>query len=303
VSSSEIEVIGKGEVRVGQRTSLAPGIQAIFHRPARLTIGDYCTIGAGVKFVCDGGDVTLADWTTLHDGCLVLSGVGVSVGQHAWFGQHSVLDGTGGLTIGNGVRVGMYSQIWSHVAAGEQIEGCTLFGKRPVQIEDDVWLVGSCIVASGITIGHRSIALIGSNITKSCPPHSVLAGSPAARKEGLSFYRPIGADEQWQMLLGWLSEMSEAMSLQCEDEADAQVLKQAQADRVDMIVFAKTSEAADRWAGNCPEATVCCLQTKRYRKRLTALEHRVLKSLAGNKARFIADPAEHGLISAHEGRE
>lgn len=298
MSSSEIEVIGKGEVRVGQRVSLAAGIQAVFHRPATLTIGDYCTIGPGVKFVCDGGDVTLADWTTLHEGCLVLSGVGVSVGQHGWFGQHSVLDGTGGLTIGNGVRVGMYSQIWSHVAAGEQIEGCTLFGKRPVQIEDDVWLVGSCVVASGITIGRRSIALIGSNITKSWPAHSVLAGSPAARKEGLSFYRPIGADEQWQMLLDWLAEIAETQSLQRSDGSNVQVLTMAQAGRTDRVVFAKTAEAADRWVGSHPEATICCLETKRYRKRLTDLEHQVLKSLAGNKARFVSEPAETGRPAA-----
>ncbi len=221
----------------------------------------------------------------------MLSGASVSVGQHGWFGQHSVLDGTGGLTVGNGVRVGMYSQIWSHVAAGEQIEGCTLFGKRPVQIEDDVWLVGSCIVASGITIGRRSIALIGSNITKSCPPHSVLAGSPAAHKERLSFYRPITGDEQWQMLSVWLAEIAADLSLKRSEDACTQVLTRVLGGLTETVAFARTAEAADRWACSLPEATICCLETKRYRKRLTRLEHQVLKSLAGNKARFIADGA------------
>lgn len=302
MSANTIEVSGEGEVRVGQHVSLAAGIQVVFHRPSTLTIGDYCVVGPGVKFVCDGGDITLGDWTSLHDRCLVLASAGVSVGQHGWFGQHSVLDGTGGLTIGNGVRVGMYSQIWSHVAAGEQIEGCTLFGKRPVQIEDDVWLVGSCIVASGITIGRRSTALIGSNITKSCPPHSVLAGSPATSKDSLSFYRPIDAETKWQMLCGWLAEIAKAQLLQLSGELDVQVLTMTQTGQSESIVFAKTAEVADLWATRRPGATICCLETKRYRKRLTNLEHQVLRSLAGNKARFVSEPADKSCPSAEQGK-
>ena len=84
-----------------------------------------------MKFVCDGGDVAIDDWTSFHDRCLVLSGKGVTIGQHGWVRTNTIIDGTGGITIGNGVRVGMYSQLWSHVAAGEQIEAarCSASGR------------------------------------------------------------------------------------------------------------------------------------------------------------------------------
>lgn len=285
---SAIEVIGQGELRIGQRVSISPGVQVIFTRPATVTIGDYCAIGPGVKFVCDGGDVLLGDWTTLHDGCLVLSSGGVRVGQHGWFGQHTVLDGTGGLTIGNGVRVGMYSQLWTHVAAGEQIEGCTLFGRRPVSIEDDVWLVGSCIVASGVSIGRRTVALIGSNVTKSWPAHSVVAGSPALRKESLSFYRAIEPEEKWQMLSGWLDEISSSLGLQRLAPGMAHVFRWADDTRSEVIAFVRSAAEVDIIVAAFPQATVCCLETKQYRKRLTDLEQRVLKLLASNKARFVS---------------
>jgi acetyltransferase-like isoleucine patch superfamily enzyme len=283
-----LEIIGEGTVIIGERVSIQPGAQVIFQSPARVTIGDYCTIGSGVKFVCDGGDVALGDWTTLHDRCLLLSTVGVRIGQHCWFGQHAVLDGTGGLTIGNGVRVGMYSQIWSHVAAGEQIEGCTLYGTRPVNLEDDVWLVGSCIVASGVTLGKRTVALIASNITKSWPAFSVLAGSPATLKQSLSFYREISVDEKWGMLNQWTSELVTRLPVTTINAPIGIILGWSDRRNDDCIAFCKSDEDACNLLQVYPNATICTLSTKRYLKRLTELEHRVLKYLAGNKARFLS---------------
>jgi acetyltransferase-like isoleucine patch superfamily enzyme/antitoxin (DNA-binding transcriptional repressor) of toxin-antitoxin stability system len=287
MTAPTIDIVGQGDVQIGHNVKIGAGAQIVFHQPGRLTIGDYCTIGPGVRFVCTGGNITLGDWTTLHDQCLVLSTVGVTIGQHGWFGQNSVLDGSGGLTIGNGVRIGMYSQLWSHVAAGEQIEGCTLFGTRPVAIEDDVWLVGSCIVASGVTIGRRTIALIGSNITKSWPAQSVIAGSPATAKPGLSFYRDVSLNEQWSMLSDWLAAIAEGQSLQLTRTDGAVRLSPIDERNVETIVFARSVECAEKALVNLPTATVCCVETKTYFKRLTGLEHAVLKALGSNKARFV----------------
>jgi len=220
----------------------------------------------------------------------VLSGKGVQIGQHCWFGQNSIIDGTGGITIGRGVRVGMYSQLWSHVAAGEQIEGCTLFGERPVVIENDVWLVGSCIVASGVTIGRRTIALIGSNITKSCSSNTVLAGTPAVAKPNMSFYRDLSLPEKWQLLDGWLKEIAENIGATREkiDNRGLIVLRQEQNLAGELIVFARDVSNANLARMQHPEATVCCVEDKTYNKRLSAIEQNVLRPLAGNKARFDA---------------
>jgi acetyltransferase-like isoleucine patch superfamily enzyme len=201
---NDITIIGPGTVRLGRNVSIQPGVRAIFSEPATIELGDYVTIGENTKFIVESSDVAIGDWSTIHNDSTVLCKRGVSIGQHCWFGQSTVIDGTGGMTIDNGVRVGMYSQLWSHVAAGEQIEGCTLFGETPSHLCEDVWLVGTCFVASGVTVGRRTVALAGSNITKSCPPDSVLAGAPARVREGLSFYRPVSMDEKVAMLRDWL---------------------------------------------------------------------------------------------------
>lgn len=280
---SDFIVSGAGKINIGKFSTIGSGAQIVFAKPGAVTVGDYCVIGPGVKIICSGGDVHIGDWTTLHDNCLVLSGQYVEIGEHCWFGQNCVIDGSGGLKIGRSVRVGMYSQIWSHVAAGEQIEGCTLFGERPVLIEDDVWLVGSCIVASGVTLGRRTVALIGSNITKSWPKNTVLAGAPATQKLGLSFYRDVALAEKMDMLERWLMAVGEEMDLDVEVVKSEEIrVTDAQGD---LIVFvAKNSSVCIR--NQMPAATVCCLEDKSYNKQFTPLERKVLKYLAGNKARF-----------------
>ena len=170
-----------------------------------VTIGDNNIINDNTRILVTG-EFHLGDWNVLHNDMLVMAEKYVNIGHNCWFGQNTILDGTGGLTIGNGVRVGMYSQIWTHVASGEQIEGCTLFAQRETIIEDDVWLVGSCVVGSGIKLSRRSIALINSVLTKDTLPDRAYAGSPAKLIENAQFYVPKTLDEKFIMLKNWLEE-------------------------------------------------------------------------------------------------
>lgn len=283
---ADIEIIGAGTVELGRASNIGAGVRAIFSKPARIVIGDYVTIGEGTKFIVDGGGIAIGDWSTLHNDVTVLCKNGVSIGQHCWFGQQAVIDGTGGMRIENGVRVGMYSQLWSHVAAGEQIEGCTLCSETPTSIEADVWLVGTCFVASGVTVGRRSVALAGANITKSVPPNSVVAGAPARLRDGVSFYREVTIDEKFAMLNGWLrdycAQVEPNARLAIEKDAIA-IYTPSSADG--RVVFHK--RMPDALSRSADEAvTHCCLTSKGYRKAFTPLERRVLKYLSGNKARF-----------------
>ena len=280
------EIVGEGEVAIGQRVSVGKGARIIFSGPGSVTIGDYCQIGEGVKIIVSGGDVRIGDWTTLHDNCLLLSKEGAEIGAHCWFGQNCVIDGTGGIRIGRGVRVGMYSQLWSHAAAGERLEGCTLFAEREVVIEDDVWLVGTCIVASGVTLGRRLVALIGSNITKSFPAETVIAGTPAAPRPGLSFYRAVTLAEKAEMISQWIDEFLAAYPAYARVEGQGwQGIAGPDGARV---LFADDARVAASLRASEPEATVCCLERKDYNKRLTDTEQRVLKFLSGNRARFFS---------------
>jgi acetyltransferase-like isoleucine patch superfamily enzyme len=51
--------------------------------------------------------------------------------------------------------------------------------QAPVRIEDRVWIGCNATVLKGVTVGAGSIVGAGAVVTRSCPPKSLLIGSPA----------------------------------------------------------------------------------------------------------------------------
>lgn len=92
------------------------------------------------------------------------------------------------VTIGNGVRIGRNVSIrdWNgpHVIINENY-----VNHAPVHIGDHVWLCSGCTIMPGVTIGEGCVVAANSTVTKSVPPRSLVAGSPAkVIKENVEWY-------------------------------------------------------------------------------------------------------------------
>lgn len=92
------------------------------------------------------------------------------------------------ITIGNGVRIGRNVSIrdWNgpHVIVNDYYTN-----HAPVKIEDRVWLCTGCTIMPGVTIGEGSVVAANATVTKSVPPRSLVAGSPAkVVKENIEWY-------------------------------------------------------------------------------------------------------------------
>ncbi len=249
----------------------------------RIIIGDCNSIYDNTRILAGEGGISIGDWNVFHNNMLVMGEKEMRIGHNCWFGQNTILDATGGLEIGHGVRVGMYSQIWTHVASGELIEGCTLFGKRKTIIEDNVWLVGSCIVSSGIVIRERGIFLIGSNITKNTEAGLVYAGSPARTMEKLHFYRHITLEEKFTMMLNWVDEFVK-LNPHTKYSQNGDVIELSTVDNSEKILV--TTEGLTVTDMNI---SIFNLKTKTYTKKLSSLEIAFYRFLFGHKARFLPE--------------
>lgn len=103
-----------------------------------------------------------------------------NVGRKVWIGPFVILDGTGGLTIGDGCDISCGVMIFSHTTHLRCVsEGHMGIVKKPVKIGNYVYVGSGAIILPGVTIGDHSIVGAGAVVTKDVPTFSVAMGVPA----------------------------------------------------------------------------------------------------------------------------
>jgi acetyltransferase-like isoleucine patch superfamily enzyme len=163
---------------VGINTIIEPTvtIRGISGNAKKIVIGDNCYIGHDVRIICD--EFEIGDYSKIQHHTNIHGYKPCKIGHNAWIGQYCIIDSIGGTTIGNNCGIGAHSQLWSHIKYGDTLEGCRFLSSLPLEIGNDVWFVGHCIV-SPIKAEDKSMALVGSVITKEMKYNQIYAGSPA----------------------------------------------------------------------------------------------------------------------------
>ena len=163
--------LGIGTVISGD-VKVSPGVT--------LELGNDVCISPGVRIV-GKGIVRFGDYSKIHAGCFISVPEPDSVvefGCNTWIGERSVLDGRGGLHASHNVGVGIASHLYSHIAHGDTMGGCRFKSEKPLIIGNDAWFVGQCLV-SPVNVGEKSMAMLGSTITRDMEPNTIYAGVPA----------------------------------------------------------------------------------------------------------------------------
>lgn len=104
------------------------------------------------------------------------------IGNDVWIGAFTVIDGSGGLTIGHGCDISAGAQIYTH----STVERCLSDRARPIArksttIGRNVHIGANAVVLMGCQIGDYSVIGAGAVVKEGtiAPPHSVLVGVPA----------------------------------------------------------------------------------------------------------------------------
>jgi acetyltransferase-like isoleucine patch superfamily enzyme len=176
-------------------------------------IGDNCYIGDNVQIRCD--NFYLGDYARIHHHTNFHGKGTCHIGHNLWIGQYSIVDSQGSITIGNNCGIGAHSQLWSHIRYGDTLEGCRFNSTTKMEIEDDVWFVGHCIV-SPIKAKSRSMAMVGSVVTKDMEYNTVYAGVPAkaiSEKIGPQFL-DVSVDEKYKTMKRYHREQGNPANIQ-----------------------------------------------------------------------------------------
>jgi acetyltransferase-like isoleucine patch superfamily enzyme len=103
------------------------------------------------------------------------------IGAGTWIGAFTVIDGSGGLTIGEGCDISCGAQIYTHSSARRCVSGrrFTEVEREPTRIGDRVFIGAGAVINMGVTIGDECVIAAGAVVTKNVPPRTVVAGVPA----------------------------------------------------------------------------------------------------------------------------
>lgn len=126
------------------------------------------------------GFLGFGEGSSIYDSCVVIGDV--TVGKDVWIGPFTLLDGSGGLNIGEGCDISAGVQIYSHDTVKQTLsEGKKEIEHKATSIGAYCHIGAGSIILKGVSIGHHSVIGAGCVVTKSFPDHSIIAGVPAKK--------------------------------------------------------------------------------------------------------------------------
>jgi len=130
-----------------------------------------------------GGSISIGKKTEIRRGAIVSSSGGnIVIGDNCSVNSYCVIYGVGGLTIGNGVRIGTHTTI---IPSNHRYDKCDQYIYKQgitslgIAIEDDVWIGAGVVVLDGVTIARGCVIGANAVVAKSTEPYGVYVGVPA----------------------------------------------------------------------------------------------------------------------------
>ena len=116
--------------------------------------------------------------TSIYDSAHVFGDV--IVGRDTWIGPFTILDGSGGLTIGDNCSISAGVQVYSHDTVAWAISGGRQTAERgPTRIGNRCYIGPNTVIAKGVSIGDGAVIGANSLVLNDIPPAARAYGSPA----------------------------------------------------------------------------------------------------------------------------
>jgi acetyltransferase-like isoleucine patch superfamily enzyme len=104
----------------------------------------------------------------------------VVVGEHTWIGPYTILDGSGGLTIGDWCSISAGVHLYSHTSVRWALSrGEAPYERAATRVGSACFIGPHAVVAAGVTIEDRCVVGAQAYVNRDLPANAIAVGVPA----------------------------------------------------------------------------------------------------------------------------
>jgi acetyltransferase-like isoleucine patch superfamily enzyme len=159
--------------------------------PDNINLSDEVVIMPGAKIICAGmppylepaGRVKIGSGSIVREGAIIQTYGGyIETGTNCTINPYCMLQGNGGIIIGDNVLISSHVSIYSanhrfgDAAKPIRAQGESRIG---VKIGSDVWIGGGVVILDGVRIGDGAVVAAGAVVKRNVAPGTIVAGVPA----------------------------------------------------------------------------------------------------------------------------
>ena len=125
--------------------------------------------------------INLGKFSNITDSVTITAPEKISFGERVSIHQYSIIDGIGGIEVGDNVAIGSHcclitsSHIFTDKNKNIKDQGLDL---KKIVISENVWIGSKVVILGNVKIGKNSIIGAGSIVNKNIPDNVVAAGVP-----------------------------------------------------------------------------------------------------------------------------
>ena len=113
-----------------------------------------------------------------HPSCVVVGSP--EIGPGTWIGPHTLIDGSGGLTIGRGCDISAGAHVYTHSTVRRCVtERREEIRRAATSIGDYTFIGPQAVVLMGVSIGSHCVVGAGAVVTRDVPDGTCVVGVPA----------------------------------------------------------------------------------------------------------------------------
>ncbi|MEH2610403.1 acyltransferase [Bradyrhizobium sp. AZCC 1693] len=148
---------------------------------SQIVIGANSHVRGELMIFAHGGRISVGEWCYVGAGTRIWSGASIDIGDRVLI-SHSV---------------NIFDNLTHPIRASERhAQARQIFTRghprdiflddKPIKIGDDAWIGACAIIMRGVTVGQGGIVAAGAVVTKDVPAYSIVAGNPAVVVRELS---------------------------------------------------------------------------------------------------------------------